>query len=100
MTRSELAGQLWTGVLTVTFIKKDGTQRTITGTQDPTRIPFYKHPKTLATEGSPVITNRPACSIFDLTLEEWRSFSWDSVHLITSFDGQVQYDVARDGGIQ
>jgi hypothetical protein len=99
MTRSEVKGQLWTGVLTVTFTKKDGTERTITGTQDPSRIPFHKLPISIKEESESNAVGA-ACPIFDVTLDEWRSFCWDSVKLITSAGGQVWYDVQRDGGLK
>lgn len=99
MTRSEVKGQLWTGVLNVTFTKKDGTERTITGTQDPARIPFHKLPISIKeeSESNEVGTS---CPIFDVTLDEWRSFCWDTVKTITSPTGQIWYDASRDGGLK
>lgn len=99
MTRSEVKGQLWTGLLTVTFIKKDGTERTITGTQDPTRIPFDKHPIVLD-EKSATNTEKTTCPIFDVNLGEWRSFCWNAIKTIASPTGQIWYDAQRDGELK
>lgn len=99
MTRSEVKAQLWTGLLTVTFTKKDGTERTITGTQDPARIPLHKLPISV-NESSESNAVGAACPIFDVTLDEWRSFCWDSVKTIASPTGQIWYDAQRDGGLK
>lgn len=99
MTRAEVVGQLWTGILNVTFTKKDGTERTITGTQDPMRIPFHKYPTSID-EATPSSPEGSACRVYDMDMKEWRSFCWDAVKMITSSNGQVWYDATRDGGLK
>jgi hypothetical protein len=62
---------LRTGQVTVTFTKKDGTERVMRCTQDPNQIP---------NDGSILFTgsNHPEyndqCRVYDLDLGEWRSF--------------------------
>lgn len=92
MTRNLVTGMLYSQILTITFTKKDGSERTIRGTQDPTRIPFFKHPKKISEE---VKVDKPSCPIFDLDLDEWRSFNWNSIKTIP----ELQYNVERDGEI-
>jgi len=93
-TRSWVCGMLWKNIVIVTFSKKDGTLRTIRGTQDPTRIPFYKTPDSSKRDN---MTTSSACPIFDLDLQEWRSFRWDSIINITNDSGLTLYDVTLDG---
>lgn len=95
MTRSEVMGLLWTSIVSVTFTKKDGTQRTIVGTHDPSRIPFHKQPAilddTACIEGT-------ACPIYEINTGEWRSFCWNSILKVQSEpNGYIWYDVAQHG---
>ena len=62
------------GLCQVTFTKKDGTERTITGTTNIDLIPEDKKPKNVDRVHS--VDVQP---IYDIELEEWRSFRWDSV---------------------
>lgn len=99
-TRSWVTGLLWTGTVKVTFTKKDGSLRTIFGTQDPTRIPFYVAPKKTVQEIQEDTSTKSACPIFDLDLKEWRSFRWDSVVGITNETGMVLYEATQDGALE
>jgi len=96
-TRSWVCGILWMNIANVGFIKKDGTARKIRGTQDPTRIPFYKTP---AKAKRDECVASSACPIFDLDLQEWRSFCWDSVTDITNESGVILYEVSLDGQLK
>ena len=61
----------------VEFEKKDGTLRTMRCTLAEDRIPEDKRPKNTETKFSD-----EAQRVFDLDLNEWRSFRWDSIRSI------------------
>jgi len=66
--------------LCVTFTKKDGTERKMRCTLAESKIPTDKLPKTESEAGSQ--TTGPAVRVFDLDVQEWRSFRWDSVNKV------------------
>ena len=55
--------------ITLTFKKKDGTLRTMYCTKNLNNIPAEKHPK-----GSNKLVSDNTITVFDLQLNEWRSF--------------------------
>lgn len=68
---------LKTGSTTVEFIKKDGAERKMLCTLDPERIPGYsieqvEKEKTRKVSGE-------ALAVYDLEVNAWRSFRYDSV---------------------
>ena len=65
---------LKTGVLLVTFMKKNGEERTMRCTQAMDLIPENMHPTGLGGTYSP-----DQVRVFDLDKEEWRSFRKDSI---------------------
>ena len=65
-----------TGV-TVSFTKKDGTDREMLCTLSESLIPSDKKPKTENTKFSD-----DALRVFDLDKKEWRSFRWDSIKTV------------------
>lgn len=65
--------------LTVTFTKKDGTQRVMRCTRNVEKIPSDKQPTTSSKETD----KTDAVRVFDLDIQEWRSFNLSSV---TRFD--------------
>ena len=69
--------------LCVVFTKKDGSQREMHCTLAEGRIPEDKQPK--QKEEATSQTAGSAVRVFDLDLQEWRSFRWDSV-IKVSFD--------------
>jgi hypothetical protein len=69
-------------IVTFTFTKKDGTDRTIRATTNISLIPKDKKPKFVKT--SPV---EQIC-VFDLEKEEWRSLNEDSKILLESIQSQ------------
>jgi len=84
-TVTDLLEVLKDNICEVTFTKKDGSQRTLICTQDMRRIPKEHHPKN---EGVVEDVNLPpklTTSVFDMDLEEWRSFTnanvivWDLI---------------------
>lgn len=61
-------------IITVTFTKKDGTERTMLCTRNMNAIPQDKHPKGTGHKKSEWIM-----VVFDLEKGEWRSFDEGSV---------------------
>lgn len=66
------------GRVTVTFTKKDGTERVMFCTTKHDLVP-YVEPSESKTERK---TNDEACAVYDLEAKGWRSFRWDSVNSI------------------
>ena len=77
-----LKGALHDGKSTVcvTFTKKDGTEREMHCTLSESLIPADKQPVAKETD-SP--TSGSAVRVFDTTIQEWRSFRWDSIKSVT-----------------
>lgn len=71
-----LKSKLQTGVVDVLFMKKNGEQRRMMCTLDPTRLPAQ-------TDLEEQIQNRTrnpeVLAVWDLEKEDWRSFRYDSV---------------------
>ena len=88
--RNMILAALYLGLVKLTFTKKDGTIRTLTATQEPMRIPFHKQPKTTLTQES--IQSGTACPVFDIDLQEWRSFCWDHLLKAETSGGVVLYE--------
>lgn len=61
---------------TVTFMKKDGTQRVMRCTRSPTQIPEDQHPKNGTGDSESTLR------VFDLDKNEWRSFIVENVKRI------------------
>jgi hypothetical protein len=76
-----LKGCLKSGPVTVTFIKKDGTERVMNCTTDPTVI-LFKDP-TLHESKRPKAPSEDAQPVFDLKENAWRSFRWDSIKSVS-----------------
>lgn len=66
--REWIVGLLATSTVTITFTKKDGTQRTMKCTRNSAFIPTEQLPK----EGSTEPTT--AVPVFDIDAQGWRSF--------------------------
>lgn len=62
------------GVVTVTFTKNDGSERTMRCTLAENKIPAEKLPK-----GTGKAENADVQAVFDVENDGWRSFRWDSV---------------------
>lgn len=73
--RDELKNLVSENRTEVTFIKKDGTERTMICTTSPDKIPEDKQP---IGEGK-VKENKDILRVYDLENEGWRSFRIDSV---------------------
>lgn len=64
--------------LCITFTKADGTERVMRCTLNEDQIPLNKIPKDSSRPSSET-TQR----VFDLDLQEWRSFKWENVKSYT-----------------
>jgi hypothetical protein len=72
-----LKGHLQFGPVTLTFIKKDGTERVMKCTTNPTYI-LFKDPAVLESKKEKKI-NEDVMPVYDMESDAWRSFRWDSV---------------------
>ena len=79
-----LKGCLAFGPVTVTFTKKDGTERQMHCTLSESRIPTDKQPKTQQSASD----SGSALRVFDTDKGEWRSFRWDSITNVTFSIGE------------
>lgn len=60
--------------ITISFVKKDGTERKMICTLAENKIPQEKLPKNTGKAQSD-----DSQAVFDLEKQEWRSFRWDSM---------------------
>lgn len=74
MEKSSLIEALWSGDVSVTFTKKDGTERIMKCTLQESKIPSEFTPK-----GTERKVNDQIIAVFDLENQGWRSFRLDSV---------------------
>jgi hypothetical protein len=75
--REWLRGLLRDEKVTITFIKKDETERKMVCTLAESKIPSEKTPKNTGKSQSD-----EALAVFDLEKQDWRSFRFDSVKKI------------------
>jgi hypothetical protein len=75
-TRNWLRDLLKSEVVTLTFTKKDGTQREMVATLSEARIP--KSEKSTESAGTRKYSDE-AQPVYDIEAEGWRSFRWDSL---------------------
>ena len=75
---NKLHSDLSTSIVSVVFTKKNGDTRTIRCTKNFEMIPPEKYPKQ---ESLPTVqgTNPDVERVFDLDINEWRSFRKDSI---------------------
>ena len=73
-----LKSHLRMGPVTVTFTKKDGTERVMKCTTDTTLI-MFKDPTVLESKGSARKVNEDIMPVYDLESSAWKSFRWDSI---------------------
>lgn len=73
-----LHGMLKTSQGTVTFTKKDGTERVMKCTLVPDQLP----PVVVKEDAKPRKESETSIRVFDLELKEWRSFTTKSVKQI------------------
>lgn len=72
--KKDILMMLESGLCEITFTKVDGTIRTIVGTLNRELIPAEKLPK-----GTSKSENEDVQPVYEVDLDQWRSFRWDSV---------------------
>jgi len=72
-----LRGHLKFGPVTVTFTKKDGSERVMKCTTNPTYI-MFKDPSVLESKREKKV-NEDVMPVYDMVSNAWKSFRWDSV---------------------
>jgi WYL_2, Sm-like SH3 beta-barrel fold len=75
--RDWLHGLLQDSIATVTFLKSDGSTRVLKCTRNPTIVPKYENKTDRKRE-----PNDDVCSVWDVEIDEWRSFRYDSIQSI------------------
>lgn len=79
--RAMLNTMLHRGVVTVIFLKKDGSERVMNCTLSKQHLPAYS-PSSSNTACSPSKPHEPnveSLRVYDIDEEDWRSFRYDSV---------------------
>ena len=72
-----LSGMLRAGPVTITFTKKDGTQREMLCTlQEGVMVPYVSR------TGAIRAKNDEVCKVWDIAENVWRSFRYDSICII------------------
>ena len=69
-----LRGLLRSEIVTVIFVKKDGSERIMKCTLLESKIPAENAPK-----GAERAKSNESLAVFDLEKSAWRSFRWDSI---------------------
>ena len=77
--RDWLTSHLKYGPVTVDFLKKDGTMRTMKCTLQESAIPTYEK----KTERVRTTSTDESISVVDLEKNEWRSFRYDSIKSVS-----------------
>ena len=77
-----LKGCLAFGPVTVTFTKKDGTERVMECTTAPSLVPQEPIVEG-ATPKREKKVNEDVCPVYDLEAQHWKSFRWDSVKQVS-----------------
>jgi hypothetical protein len=88
-----LNGVLKVTEVTVTFTKKDGTERVMKCTLNPELLPEVE-PKAITEDKKPRKESTTSMRVFDLEKKEWRSFTIKSIKNIsaTLFGESKEYD--------
>ena len=81
-----LTGHLKYGPVTLTFTKKDGSDRVMKCTTNPTYI-MFKDPSILESKSDRKV-NEDVMPVFDLEAGGWRSFRWDSIKSVAFTIGE------------
>ena len=84
-----LKGVLKTEIVTVTFTKKDGTERVMNCTLNPDIVPKVE----VKEDAKPRKVSETTMRVFDTDIKEWRSFTTKSIkHLSVTFDFGAEDD--------
>ena len=81
-----LTGHLKFGPVTLTFTKKDGSDRVMKCTTNPTYI-MFKDPSILESKSDRKV-NEDVMPVYDLDVGGWRSFRWDSIKSVAFTIGE------------
>ncbi len=76
-----LRSHLKFGPVTVTFTKKDGTERVMKCTTNPTYI-LFKEPALVESKKEKKI-NEDVMPVYDMEAGHWKSFRWDSIKSVS-----------------
>jgi len=76
-----LKSHLKLGEVSLTFTKKDGTDRVMKCTTNPTYI-MFKDPSILESKKERKV-NEDVMPVFDLEANSWKSFRWDSIKQVS-----------------
>ena len=84
-----LSGVLKVTPVTITFTKKDGTERVMKCTLNPDWLPKVE-PKIVTEDKKPRKESTTSMRVFDLEKNEWRSFTIKSIKHISATLGDTQ----------
>jgi hypothetical protein len=88
-----LRSHLKFGPVTVTFTKKDGTERIMKCTTNPTYI-LFKEPVSVESKREKKI-NEDVMPVYDMEAGHWKSFRWDSIKSV-SFTLGKEYEHSNE----
>jgi hypothetical protein len=90
-----LRSHLKFGPVTVTFTKKDGSERVMKCTTNPTYI-MFKDPAILESKREKKV-NEEVMPVYDMESNAWKSFRWDSIKsvMITIGEEREHHNEAR-----
>ena len=88
-----LKSHLKFGPVTVTFTKKDGTERIMKCTTNPTYI-LFKEPALVESKREKKI-NEEVMPVYDMEAGHWKSFRWDSIKSV-SFTLGKEYEHSNE----
>lgn len=88
-----LRSHLKFGPVTVTFTKKDGSERVMKCTTNPTYI-MFKEPSSVESKREKKI-NEDVMPVFDIEAGHWKSFRWDSIKSV-SFTLGEEYEHSNE----
>jgi len=88
-----LRSHLKFGPVTVTFTKKDGTERIMKCTTNPTYI-LFKEPALVESKREKKI-NEDVMPVYDMEAGHWKSFRWDSIKSV-SFTLGEEYEHSNE----
>jgi hypothetical protein len=88
-----LRSHLKFGPVTVTFTKKDGTERVMKCTTNPTYI-LFKEPALGESKREKKI-NEDVMPVYDMEAGHWKSFRWDSIKSV-SFTLGKEYEHSNE----
>ena len=84
--RTRVTVELHRQIVTVEFVKKDGTPRTMRSTLNVSIIPVEEQEKIMENASKPRKVNPEVRSVYDVEAGAWKSFRWDSVKSVTYND--------------